>query len=114
MRLTDLPPTAGEGVFHIVVESPRGSSVKLKYDVELEAFKLSRPLPVGLFYPFDWGFIPGTKGPDGDPIDGAILADYSTPTGTVVPCHLIGVLEIEQNDGKGSRQRNDRVIGVPA
>jgi len=113
MRLLDLPATTKDGDHHVVVESPRGSAVKLKYDANLQAFKLSRPLPVGLAYPFDWGFVPGTQGPDGDPIDAMLVSDFAIPTGTVVPCHLIGVLEVEQNDGHGGRERNDRVIGVP-
>src|SRR5262245_16590751 len=114
MRYLDLPATGEDGAHHVVVESPRGSTVKLKYDARLDVFTLRRPLPAGLAYPFDWGFVGGTRGPDGDPIDAMLLADFAVPTGTVVPSHLIGVLEVEQNDGHGGRQRNDRVVAVPA
>jgi inorganic pyrophosphatase len=42
---------------------------KLSYDPDLEVFTVTRALAVGITYPFDWGFIPGTIAEDGDPLD---------------------------------------------
>jgi inorganic pyrophosphatase len=91
-----------------VVESPRGSSVKLKYEPALGVFALSRPLLKGLTYPFDWGFLPSTVGDDGDPLDVMLFHDSPTFPGLVAVCRLIGVLEVRQ---KG--ERNDRFFAVP-
>jgi inorganic pyrophosphatase len=114
MDLLELPPVGEDGGHRFIVESPRGSSLKLKYEPTLGAFTVSRPLGLGLVYPFDWGFFPGTRGPDGDPIDGMLLADFSTPPGTVVPCRVIGMLELDQKKkGGGGRERNDRLLAVP-
>ncbi len=66
--LQDIKTFAIDDVFHIVVESPRGAAVKLKYSPELGAMSISRPLALGLTYPCDWGFVPSTEGPEGDPI----------------------------------------------
>ena len=112
--LNRLPTFAKEDVFHVVVESPRGSTIKLKYDVDLNAMSVSRPLATGLIYPYDWGFVPSTKAEDGDPIDAALFWDVATFPGVVVPCRALGVIQVEQNgaDGKG-RARNDRILGLP-
>ena len=113
--LLDLDTFAGDDdVFHVVVESPRGAVVKLKYSPELEAMSISRPLVIGLAYPCDWGFVPSTKGPDGDPIDAAVWWDVPTYPGVVIPCRALAVIEVEQNTaGKSTRVRNDRILAVP-
>jgi inorganic pyrophosphatase len=96
-----------------VVESPRGSAVKLKYDPLLGAMSISRPLVLGLTYPYDWGFVPSTKGFDGDAIDAMVYWDVGTFPGVVIPCLAVAVLQVEQNGPSGVRVRNDRVIAVP-
>ena len=105
---------AGDGVFHVIVESPRGAVVKLKYSPELKAMSISRPLVLGVAYPCDWGFVPSTEGPDRDPLDAAIWWDVTTYPGVVVPCRALAVVRVEQNRADGSaRIRNDRVLAVP-
>jgi inorganic pyrophosphatase len=100
-------------VYHVVIESPRGSAIELKYAPALESFTVSRPLPLGLSYPFDWGFIPSTHGPDGDPVDALALWDTTSYPGTVIECRLVGVIALEQKAEKGGRERNDRCLAVP-
>ncbi len=115
MRLDEIPTFADDGkAFRVVVESPRGSSVKLKYDRELGAMTMSRPLPTGVMYPHDWGFVPGTSASDGDPVDAMIVSDGGTAPGVVVTCRPLGVLEVDQKKRTGDgRERNDRIIAVP-
>jgi inorganic pyrophosphatase len=115
MPIATLPAFKHDGSVNIVVESPRGSTIKLKHDAELDVFTLSRPLIDGLVFPFDWGFVPATRGPDGDPIDAFVMWDRSSYPGAVIACRLIGVLGVEQNSRAtpGTRERNDRVVAVP-
>jgi len=109
-----LPTFAGDDRFHVVVESPRGSAVKLKYRPDLEVMSISRPLPAGLRYPIDWGFVPSTAAPDGDPVDAAVYWDVETFPGVVIVCRALAMIKVEQNraDGAG-RARNDRIIALP-
>jgi inorganic pyrophosphatase len=86
---------------------------KVKFDSQLDAFIFSRSLKLGLRYPYDWGFVPGTLAADGDPLDAMILHDMIGFPGLVVPCRAVAVLDIEQEE-RGSRFRNDRVLFVPA
>lgn len=113
--LLTLPTFAGDDVFLVVVESPRGSTFKLKYDPELGAMSISRPLALGLSYPNDWGFIPSTKAPDGDPLDALVLWDVCSFPGVVIPCRALAVVRVEQNRAghPGQRVRNDRIVALP-
>ena len=112
--LLALPTRSSAGAFHVVVESPGGSRAKIKYDTKLRAFKFSRPLVAGLHYPHDWGFIPGTMAPDGDPLDAMVFSDLPTFPGIVIECRALGVLRLKQNRKFGTgRERNDRLIAIP-
>jgi inorganic pyrophosphatase len=110
--LHKLPVHDKDGNVYVVVETPRGSAAKLEFDPELGVFTLSKSLILGLTYPYDWGFIPSTRGEDGDPLDALILHDVPTAAGLVLKCKIIGVLEVLQMDGK-HKLRNDRLIAVP-
>lgn len=107
-------PTRGDGgTWLAVIEASQGSRFKFKYRAEWKAFALSGVLPLGLAFPYDFGFVPSTRGDDGDPLDILVLADQVCPVGTVILTRLIGVIEADQMD-KGSRRakRNDRLLAV--
>jgi inorganic pyrophosphatase len=99
------------GELNIIVETPKGSRNKYKYDEKVHLFKLHKLLPTGTVFPFDFGFVPCTRAPDGDPLDVLVLMDEPVAVGCLVPVRLIGVVEAKQTqDGKTSR--NDRLIGI--
>jgi inorganic pyrophosphatase len=100
------------GTIEIVVETPKGSQNKLKWDPAAGRFRLSHVLPAGMAFPFDFGFVPSTRADDGDPVDVLVLTDAPLPVGCLVDVRLIGVLEVDQRERDGQRVRNDRVIAV--
>jgi inorganic pyrophosphatase len=105
-------PTWQEGRALVVIETPKDTPNKLKFEPELGTFKLAKVLPVGMVFPYDFGFLPGTMAPDGDPLDVLLLMDAPLYPGCVVESRLIGVLECEQRERDGRVERNDRLLGV--
>jgi inorganic pyrophosphatase len=96
---------------NVIVEAPRGSRNKYKFDEERELLMLDGILPLGATFPFDFGFIPNTLGEDGDPLDVLVLMDEPAFAGCLVPARLIGVIEANQTE-EGKIVRNDRLIAV--
>ena len=110
MNYGDLPmgPKAPEEV-NVVVEIPRGSSNKVEYDMELGVFRLDRVLYSPLYYPCEYGFIPGTLFEDGDPLDILVLTAQPTFTGCVLWARPVGVLKMSDDKGE-----DDKILGVSA
>ena len=79
----------------VIVETPKGSQFKYKYDTIKERFEVNKALPVGLVFPYDFGYIPGTKGEDGDPLDVLIFSEFSFLQGTMIECRVIGSMKAE-------------------
>lgn len=104
MREID-PQFGDENTLRVVIETPRGSRHKYAWSEELHAFELRSTLPSGMAWPYDYGFIPRTKGEDGDALDVLVLMDEPTFAGCVLRVRLIGAFEVEKN-GK----RNDRYV----
>jgi inorganic pyrophosphatase len=96
---------------HVVIDTPAGSRNKYKYDSALGIFRVSRVLPAGSVFPYDFGSIPRTRAPDGDPLDVLVLGLAPSFPGCLVTVRLVGVLRAEQVEA-GRRLRNDRLIAV--
>jgi len=99
------------GRLNVVVDTPRGCRNKYKFDEQDGQWRLSKVLPPGMSFPYDFGFIPSTRGEDGDPLDVLLLMDEPAFLGCVVPARLIGVIEAEQTE-EGTTVRNDRLVAV--
>ena len=72
--------------FNVVVEIPRGSKNKYEVDHETGRVFLDRTLFTSMGYPDDYGYIDGTLGEDGDPLDALVMIPNSVFPGCVVEC----------------------------
>jgi inorganic pyrophosphatase len=112
-NLIDLGCRDDEGNIRVVVEAPKGSTAKLKYNPLLDVFQLQRFI-AATGYPYDWGFVPGTLAADGDPLDAMVIHSGRTWPGVVIPCVALGLLKLsEAKAGESETRRNDRLIAMP-
>ncbi|MBV8050280.1 MAG: inorganic diphosphatase [Acidobacteriaceae bacterium] len=110
---TRLSPLNGDkkGLMRVVIETPKGSRNKFAFNPDERVFELTRTLPAGMEFPYDFGFVPSTEADDGDPIDVLVLMDEPAFPGCVLMCRPIGVIEGEQIGNK-KPTRNDRIVAV--
>jgi len=100
-----------EKQWNVIIETPKGSRNKFKYDIKHGVFELSGVLPAGSSFPYDFGYLPSTVGEDGDPLDVLLLMDEPAFCGCLIPARLIGVIEAKQTED-GKTERNDRLVAV--
>ena len=95
--------------FNVVVEIPRGSKNKYEVDHETGRVFLDRTLFTSMGYPDDYGYIDGTLGEDGDPLDALVMIPNSVFPGCVVECRAVGLYHMVDEAGG-----DDQVLCVPA
>lgn|SRR5690242_3602686 len=108
----DIPPRMESGLINIIIDTPKGSRNKFKYDEEAKCFRLSRILPAGTVFPFDFGSIPKTLAEDGDALDVLLISEAPSFPGCLVSGKLIGTISADQTE-KNKTIRNDRLLAVP-
>jgi inorganic pyrophosphatase len=92
------------------VETPKGSRIKYAYDQKSGFLILSKAMPEGMVFPFNFGFIPKTLADDGDPLDVLVLNEEPLISGCLLRVRPIAVIKAKQTE-KGGMVRNDRVVG---
>jgi inorganic pyrophosphatase len=100
------------GLVNVIIDTPQGSRNKYKFDENLKIFRLKKLMPSGSVFPFNFGYIPSTRGGDGDPLDVLVLMDAPAFVGCLVEVRLIGVIEAKQREKDGKVEQNDRLLGV--
>ena len=95
--------------FDVLIEIPKGSRNKYEVDHDTGRIRLDRTLFTATQYPADYGYIEGTLGQDGDPLDALVLLEAPTFPGVLVAARPIGMYRMSDEAG-----RDDKVVCVPA
>ncbi|CCB71593.1 inorganic diphosphatase [Streptantibioticus cattleyicolor] len=95
--------------FDVIVEIPQGSRNKYEMDHRLHRIRLDRMLFTSTKYPADYGYVDGTLGRDGDPLDALVTVGEPTFPGCVIRCRAIGMFVM--TDEKGP---DEKLLCVPA
>ncbi len=113
----DVPVFTDENLVNVIVEIPAGTTEKWEVSKTTGQLFLEQIEGKGrkvnyLAYPTNYGMIPQTllseaNGGDGDPLDVVVLGE-AFEQGSIVPCRLIGVIELLD-----SGEQDDKLIAVP-
>jgi inorganic pyrophosphatase len=109
LGVNEIPALSSDGHVNVLVEVPKDSQNKYEYDEDLGMIVLDRALYSSVHYPTDYGFVPGTRGADGEPLDAMVIVDKSTFPGCLVEARIVGVLTIRSTDGRPEQ----KLLGVP-
>jgi inorganic pyrophosphatase len=91
----------------VVIEISRGSRMKYELDEDTGQLRLARGLARGFAYPTDYGFIPRTRGGDGERIDVLVLASEPLLPLTIVRVRIVGGMHAVFED-----EEEDKLLGV--
>lgn len=92
----------------VFIEIPENSRVKYERDEETGMLMADRILHTPMNFPFNYGFVIGSRGQDGDPTDIVLLASEQLTPGVGIKAQLIGMLEMEDEEGIDTK-----LIAVP-
>ena len=94
---------------NVIVEIPQGGApVKYEIDKASGALRVDRFLHTAMFYPANYGFVPHTLSPDGDPTDVLVVAQVAVMPGAVIRSRPIGALLMEDESGG-----DEKILAVP-
>ena len=96
---------------NVIIEVPMNSSSPVKYEMDKDsgAIFVDRFLATAMYYPCNYGFIPGALSLDGDPADVLVISDFPIISGAVIAAKPIGVLIMEDEKGM-----DEKILAVPA
>ena len=83
----------------VTIEIPKGQRNKYEVDHETGKVHLDRYLFTPMGYPLDYGFIDGTLGEDGDPLDALVILPEPVFPGVVVEARIVGVFKMTDEAG---------------
>ena len=84
---------------NVIIEVPKFSNIKYEYDTELNKIIVDRFLHNTNSFPYNYGYVPNTLSPDGDPVDVILICDHALFPGCQIKCKVIGGIETSDEEG---------------
>jgi inorganic pyrophosphatase len=92
----------------VIIEIPAGSFTKYEIDAKTGLLFVDRFQSMPVVYPANYGYIPSTVGPDGDPLDALVITRQAVYPGALMRVRPIGILKMI--DGGDV---DDKIVAVP-
>lgn len=89
--------------FDVTIEIPRGTKNKYEMDHNIGRIRLDRTLFTSTQYPYDYGYIEGTLGEDGDPLDAMVLVTEPTFPGCLIECRAVAMFRMRDENGPDAK-----------
>ncbi|MEX2165485.1 MAG: inorganic diphosphatase [Methyloceanibacter sp.] len=104
----DFPQSGDPTDVQVVIEIPAGSFTKYELDAKTGHIFVDRFQSMSVVYPTNYGSIPSTVGPDGDPLDALVITRQPIYPGALIRVRPIGIMKMI--DGG---EIDDKIVAVP-
>ncbi len=104
----DFPQSGDPTDIQVVIEIPAGSFTKYELDAKTGHLFVDRFQSMSVVYPANYGSIPSTVGPDGDPLDALVITRQPIYPGALIRVRPIGIMKMI--DGGDV---DDKIVAVP-
>jgi inorganic pyrophosphatase len=108
MNPIDFPQSGDPTDVQVVIEIPAGSFTKYELDAKTGHIFVDRFQSMPVVYPTNYGSIPSTVGPDGDPLDALVITRQPVYPGALIRVRPIGIMKMI--DGGDI---DDKIVAVP-
>lgn len=103
MYVTNPGPNPPKEVNVVIEVSAQSYPVKYEYNKDTHMLFVDRFLYTSMSYPCNYGFIPGTLGGDGDPLDVLVYSTYPIMPRALIVVRPISVMLTEDEKGEDAK-----------
>jgi inorganic pyrophosphatase len=89
---------------YVAIEIPANHApIKYEIDKDTDCLMVDRFMATPMFYPANYGYIPGTLSEDGDALDVLVVTPYPVAPGSVIRARPVGILNMSDEAGKDAK-----------
>jgi inorganic pyrophosphatase len=108
MLVNNIKPGTPDIINVLIEISAGGAPIKYEIDKDSGTLVVDRFMGTPMYYPANYGFIPGTLSDDGDPCDVLVITPAPIAPGALIKARPVGVLKMTDESGQ-----DEKIIAVP-